>query len=602
MHLVSRQRYPLMHMLPTEMVVEYLISAPKVVRDFQPMHWTFLDGPPDGSVFLTWQPSHHMGNNFSSDGYIWADVEQAFTFEARGFTVEMYLHRSGYHPPNEAAAIHCRRRYHLISSKGVQVDPSLWIVHYSRAPIMDHVPANRIPILPPVQNMLAQRRFLQSHGQLARKEFMLYDRSSWPTISFPPAVSSQAFAQPPVPSYAANPLAAGRHHPYAQAAAVSPGVAGVPPAAAVAATAKVPRGHRSSTAAMQAMAAEFAIEDEDVSAGDTMDLLTPRDVSKLRYKQHHEWMEEIFASPYAMSQIVPVSLGLGRKGELETLTAGFFDAPPTRDTQDQDAPDATKMERGRAEEFADRVSKKVANMKAEIEKLKKQHAQRMNRFNRTSFLKEAELRLRDSATDPAETGPEIWRLEGRIFVPEDGGNPQLEQYKVDDVVKEVESATKKKIAPEPKISCVQKGGLLEKIDRPVEQEDQFVTAESGPQTADVDVDMDDAVPSSNNTAAGETGDWVLVNNNQDQGTSAAPKEPSDGKNTTSNPGNAAGLESSGGGGNNFDLSNMDTAGDALAAYTEQNDGLELGDMDSSAFGDAFHAAENENRDEPSEMS
>ena len=85
MHLVSRYRYPLMHMLPTDTVVEYLLSAPKVVRELQTMHWTFLDGPPDGSVMLTWQPLGHLGNNFASDGYVWADVEQAFTFEARGY-------------------------------------------------------------------------------------------------------------------------------------------------------------------------------------------------------------------------------------------------------------------------------------------------------------------------------------------------------------------------------------------------------------------------------------------------------------------------------------------------------------------------------------
>lgn len=85
MHLVSRYRYPVMHMLPTDTVVEYLLSAPKIVRELQPMHWTFLDGPPDGTVMLTWQPLNHLGTNFASDGYVWADVEQAFTFEARGY-------------------------------------------------------------------------------------------------------------------------------------------------------------------------------------------------------------------------------------------------------------------------------------------------------------------------------------------------------------------------------------------------------------------------------------------------------------------------------------------------------------------------------------
>ena len=85
MHLVSRCRYPLMHMLPTETVVEYLLSAPKVARELQPMHWTFLDGPQDGSVMLTWQPLNFLGTNFASDGYVLADVEQAFSFEARGY-------------------------------------------------------------------------------------------------------------------------------------------------------------------------------------------------------------------------------------------------------------------------------------------------------------------------------------------------------------------------------------------------------------------------------------------------------------------------------------------------------------------------------------
>lgn len=46
MHLVSRYRYPLMHMMPTDTVVEYLLSAPKVARELQPMHWTFIDAPP----------------------------------------------------------------------------------------------------------------------------------------------------------------------------------------------------------------------------------------------------------------------------------------------------------------------------------------------------------------------------------------------------------------------------------------------------------------------------------------------------------------------------------------------------------------------------
>ncbi|KAL4765854.1 uncharacterized protein BDW70DRAFT_126808 [Aspergillus foveolatus] len=627
MHLVSRNRYPLMHMMPTDTVVDYLLSAPKIVREAHPMHWTFLDGPQDGTVMLTWQPLNHLGTNFASDGYVWADVEQAFTFEARGYIVEMWLHRSGYHPPNESVAIHCRRRYRLLPSKVPNPslpppDPSLWIVHYSRAPPNDHIPANRIPVLPQIQGMLAQRRFLQSQGILARKDFMLHDRNNWPTIGLPPQMAVQQGYQQPQGPYP-NAMV-GRQPFYPQA-----GPGGQPPTGPV--QPKAPRGHRAPSAAVNAATTDFALEDEDVSAGDIMDLLTPREVSKMRYQQHHEWMEEVLASPYAISQITPVSLGLGRKGELESLTAGIFDAPvgPVNgDSADaNEAKQATKLEPEKAEEFADRVAKKVADMTAEIEKLKKRHARRMEKFNRISQLKDAEARLRDAAADPADTGSEIWRLEGRIEIPTDEDNVPLApiehkaKYKVDDIVRDVENSWQKQIVPEPKVSCIEKGGLLEKIepeqktaDLDVNMDhadshllDQFTTQGTTAQShattapgaagqqpttgvaqdqslAGLDIDMDLGNIPQAGTASGETGDWVMVNDKKDD----TPGSGLQGL-TPGNTGADGGLD-----GANFDFTNMDSAGDALAAYTEQNDGLDLPDLENSAFGDAFHASDNEN--------
>jgi hypothetical protein len=446
---------------------------------------------------------------------------------------------------------------------------------------------------------MAQRRFLQSQGQLARKDFLLHDRNSWPTINFP-QMAPQGFAQPQAPFVSHAPARPGFYpqgHPGAMPA-------GVP-------VAKGPRGHRAPSAAMGAATADFAIEDEDVSSGDAMDLLTPREVSKMRYQQHHEWMEEIFASPYAITQITPVSLGLGRKGELESLTAGFFDAPVgTSGGEGQEAGDgqpATKMEPAKAEEFAERVSKKVADMTAEIEKMKKQHARRMQRFNRTSLLKDAEIRLRESAADPAEKGPEIWRLEGRVVIPTEEETPQLDyvedkaKYKVDDIVREVETAWKKQIVSEPKVSCVEKGGLLEKIEPEHKDEPDSFTNDmvmdhddahllnqfgspvvGGPGmssvsvngqpipagiSADIDMDLGDQLHGAPN---GESNDWVMVNETKDHGPV----------------------------GGEFDFTNIDSAGDALAAYSEQNDGLDLPDLDNSAFGDAFHASDNEHSHNP----
>ncbi|KOS48464.1 hypothetical protein ACN38_g658 [Penicillium nordicum] len=566
------------------------------------MHWTFLDGPPDGTVMLTWQPQNHLGNNFASDGYIWADQEQAFSFESRGYTVEMYLHRSGFHPPNEPVATHCRKRYRITSSKvpnAPQPDPSLWIVHYTRAAPQDNAPANRIQLTPQIQGMMSQRRFLQSQGQLARKDFLLHDRNSWPVINFPQMAQpnfAQAGAYPP-----AAPRGPGFYPPQGPPTAVAPN----------APVAKGPRGHRAPSAALASATADFAIEDEDVSSGDAMDLLTPRDVSKMRYQQHHEWMEEIFASPYSVSQITPVSLGLGRKGELESLTAGFFDAPVgTSGGEGQeagDAPQANKMEPAKAEEFAERVSKKVADMTAEIENLKKQHARRMQRFNRSSLLKDAELRLRESAADPTEKGPEIWRLEGRVVIPTEDETPQLDyiedkaKYRVDEIVREVETAWNKQIVAEPKVSCVEKGGLLEKIepehkDEPdtftndmVMDDDSHLLNQFGSpgvgvgavssvsvngqpihgadMSGDVDMDLGDQLHAGTN---GPANDWVMVNNESKE---HGPVE-------------------------DFDFTNIDSAGDALAAYSEQNDGLDLPDLENSAFGDAFHASDNEHSHNP----
>lgn len=495
-------------------------------------------------------------------------------------------------------ATHSRKRYRIVSTKipnAAQPDPSLWIVHYSRAPQNDQIPANRIPPTPQVQQSLNQRRFLQSQGQLARKEFLLHDRNNWPTINFPQQMGQQGFAQPQPGYQGAPPARPGYYPPQGHPAAAAP----APPPA------KVSRAHRAPSAAIAAAAGEFALEDEDVSSGDVLDVLTPREVSKMRYVQHHEWMEEIFSSPYSISQITPVSLGLGRKGELQALTDGFFDAPNAEGQGEENVPDATKLEPAKAEEFADRVTKKVADMTAEIEKLKKQHAQRMERFNRSSLFKDAELRLRQSAAHPDESGPEVWRLEGRIIVPsEDDAAPPLDfveeekaKYKVDDVVRGVEDTWKKQIKPEPKVSCVEKGGLLEKIEPEPKEPESFTNdmvldddnhllnqfgspavgnneqSLPGGVPADVEMDLGDQLAG----GPGENSEWVMVNNENKEG-------------------GAAGGDTSLEGG--FDFTNIDSAGDALAAYTEQNDGLDLPDLDNSAFGDAFHASDNEHAHHP----
>jgi len=73
-----------------EALVNYLLEAPKIMRDMAPVQWQFLDAPPDGTLFLTWQPSDYMQATFASDGYVW-DVEQPFNSEIRGYVSALTL-------------------------------------------------------------------------------------------------------------------------------------------------------------------------------------------------------------------------------------------------------------------------------------------------------------------------------------------------------------------------------------------------------------------------------------------------------------------------------------------------------------------------------
>ncbi|KLJ06182.1 hypothetical protein EMPG_10395 [Blastomyces silverae] len=725
MHLVSNYRYPVMNNLSHETAVEYLISAPKVVRELQTVHWMFLDGPPDGTVMLVWQPLNHLGTTFASDGYVWADAEQLYSTEIRGYNLELYLQRCGYHPPNEQIATHCRKRYRLTPTKNpnanvLPCDPSLWIIHYSKTPVGDQIPANRILVTPQMQNILAQRRFLQSQGQLVRKDFMLHDRNSWPTINLPPQVGQQNFAQQGAPY--ANPLLSRQQSgPFYQPQQGQnlPGP-----------QSKQSRSSRAATAAAamaSAAAGDYSLEEEEVSTGDMLDTITPRDISKMRYRHHHEWMDEIFGSPYSVKQIMPVDLGLGRKGELESLTSGFFDAPtgPSLTQKELSAPRSTgKMEAGKAEDFTNSVNRRVSEITAEIEKMKQKHAKRLEKMKRITVLKEAELALRDAYIDPEDAGDEFWRVEGHLDISAREESPQIEysdnrpKAKVDDIISNLEKTLGKSIVPVTEVSCIEEGGLQKRvappeipssatmgdvdmgdagISLPEEAADSAqqqpsvatsagpvpapVTAPTAQQTEDekastlppsattqalstsgpslpnepskpsasVDVEMGGvevakSPPTTTTAGAQETGESVIVNkegNAAPLDTSAnvvaAVEEPSTttestGTTATAAPvlapppattttttttaaavtgadtpvsgiqgltpaantdlGEASGLETS-----NFDdatgFSNMDSAGDALAAYSEQNDELEMGDLDNSAFGEAFHASEAE---------
>ncbi|KAL8867838.1 MAG: hypothetical protein Q9198_008378 [Flavoplaca austrocitrina] len=86
-HLVSTHHFPTSAQIPLPTIVDRLLSAPTIAHDHKPMVWMYIDAPQNGVMLLVWQPMSKLGIEFASDGYVWADAEQAFSSEARGHQV-----------------------------------------------------------------------------------------------------------------------------------------------------------------------------------------------------------------------------------------------------------------------------------------------------------------------------------------------------------------------------------------------------------------------------------------------------------------------------------------------------------------------------------
>ncbi|KAH8814868.1 hypothetical protein F5884DRAFT_828301 [Xylogone sp. PMI_703] len=454
-HLISTFRFPVLPNLHPDKVTEWLLNAPKIARDQSPFYWTYLDRPADGTVLLTWQ-SMNLGTDFASDGYIWSPGETAFQMEvAGGYTLEMYQHKTGY-GPGEPIATHTRRRYRLLPPKfpvpsGSAPDPSFWIVHYGQCAPEDRVPANVIPIDQRIQNTMSTRAYLQQQGQIIHKEFMLHDRNNWPNVPFP----SRPQVRQPMYGSGMTPVRTPQSMAYPTQA--TPG----PPSKRARTQANAAQSHLPPPAAVPRIADDMD-DEEDTSRGDIYDQITPREVSAMRYRQNHEWMDEVLSSPFSISQIMPVHLGLGLKGELNSLTEGFFDAEigdPAKDVTKFNY--VGRLDPGKAEEFRVRANNRIEQIGNEIEKMKALHEKRLKIFKKSALLVEAEKELRSAVHDPTNTGSEFWRLEGRIGE-EDNDNVAGElPPKVDDILAKVEASLGRHATAVHELQRIQDGGYEE---------------------------------------------------------------------------------------------------------------------------------------------
>ncbi|KAL2212268.1 SWI/SNF and RSC complex subunit Ssr4 [Sarocladium strictum] len=474
-HLVSSSRYPAIPRLDPNEVAKWLINAPHIARDKATVFWTYLDKPQDGTVLLTWQPLQRLGVNFATDGYIWAPPEQVFKHDlGNGLILEVYINKAGF-VPGEQYCTHTRRRFRLIPAPGnpnpPQVDVSLFIVHYGPADPNDRIPANMIQHDERMNHLLQQRHYLTRGGQIRRKEFMLSDRVHWPSLpelinrqmapQMTPRGVPQQMAYPPQPTV--GPPAKRARHSQSQAQAQAQAQQAQMPGAGV---------------------PELPDDEEDITRGDIFDHLTPREISVARYRQNHEWMEEILSSPYRINQITPADLGLGLKGELASLTEGIFAAHAGGAQETSQLPEKAyvgRLDAGLADKFRQRVQEHIETTKSEIEKMQAEHAQALAEFKKGSTLSTKEKELR---TLVEGTGQEVWRVEvesrgdnGKA----DNSNASEPKHSLEEIIKQAEEATGKKIQRKPTADRIQDGGyqipVPEPEPEPVQQPD--VSADAG---------------------------------------------------------------------------------------------------------------------------
>lgn len=453
-HLVSTYRFPTQPHLHPDKVADWLINAPQITRDKAPFYWTYIDRPQDGTILLVWQ-SQSLGTEFPSDGYVYGPMETAFQLEVNnGYTLEMYHHKVGY-APGEPVATHTRRRYRLLPSKFPNAptpDISLWIVHYSQCEPQERIPSQVIPIDHRLQSMMQTRGYLQQQGQLVQKEFMLHDRTNWPQISFPRGQNrgpQNMYARNIPPPHINPNQAYNLQHQ-------QPG----PPAKRV----RTQQNINQSMIPGGVVAAHEVDDEEDTQRGDFFDHTTPREISTGRYKQNHEWMEEILSSPYAIHQIIPSDLGLGLRGELATLTEGTFDSPydPGNDVEKHQY--VGRLDPEKADEFRKKAMERIAETNKDIEKMKAKHAKRLAKFRKGALFSTAEKELRTAVSDPTDIGPEYWRLEGRIDEEdsEEGSKsaPKIPS-KVENILAQVEASLGRSAIAVQELRRVQDGGFEE---------------------------------------------------------------------------------------------------------------------------------------------
>ena len=205
----------------------------------------------------------------------------------------------------------------------------------------------------------------------------------------------------------------------------------------------------------------------DDDSPDYMDTLIPREISALRYKQHHEWLEEVLSSPYDTYQILPEELGFGRKGELESLTRDFFDAHTSKNTSrelreprtptdkdvengdlvvdDDPPPRVGRLAEGKADEFTKLAAQRMDEIEREMQSMRAEHSRQMKKLQDISSWKDADQKIRASTSSA---------INGKVT--------PADLTEIDNLVSTFEQKSGRRVRPLKHSECMEKGGYEDK--------------------------------------------------------------------------------------------------------------------------------------------
>ncbi|KAK6503271.1 hypothetical protein TWF481_008300 [Arthrobotrys musiformis] len=130
---------------------------------------------------------------------------------------------------------------------------------------------------------------------------------------------------------------------------------------------------------MMAAAIDSVEDEEDTSRGDVLDHIPPRELATQRYKQHHEWLEQVISSTHNISNIEPGSIGIELLGSwLKPLVDGVFEK--------DGKPSNGESLRGAVALMNERFEKNQSKMNDEMEEMQRKHQLELQAFGKIKRL------------------------------------------------------------------------------------------------------------------------------------------------------------------------------------------------------------------------